>query len=222
MLDWLYVTLILCLIASNFTRLTSILQRLYAYFSRPREPQLIPYFDESGGQLIGMFRAPAQQLYRATAPASSVASTPIPTTTEGDNSRGQGQPPATVPNSRTHSPDYLSADLAQISPASSWDCWPEGKFQHFFSPQQLSDTNQLAMNWVQETLDNRGSPNASKWQRAGYDREHSVSDEALEDQVSYSGEGIISDDIESMAYDEAEQFEMGDDPDAELDELEVD
>ncbi|KAJ7714445.1 hypothetical protein B0H16DRAFT_1478017 [Mycena metata] len=44
---------------------------------------------------------------------------------------------------------------------------------------------------------------------AGYDREHSVSDEALED------------DIESMAYDEAEQFEMGDDPDAELDELEV-
>ncbi|KAJ7730345.1 hypothetical protein B0H16DRAFT_1469694 [Mycena metata] len=48
MLDWLYVTLILCLIASNLTRLTSILQGLYAYFSRPHEPQLIPYFDESG------------------------------------------------------------------------------------------------------------------------------------------------------------------------------
>ncbi|KAJ7738636.1 hypothetical protein B0H16DRAFT_1465738 [Mycena metata] len=92
MLDWLYVTLILCLIASNLTRLTSILQRLYAYFSRPRETQLIPYFDESG-QLIGMVRVPAQQLYRETAPASSVASAPIPTTTEGDNSRGQGQPP---------------------------------------------------------------------------------------------------------------------------------
>ncbi|KAJ7767711.1 hypothetical protein B0H16DRAFT_1716629 [Mycena metata] len=121
MLDWLYVTLILCLIASNLTRLTSILQRLYAYFSRPRETQLIPYFDESGGQLIGMVRVPAQQLYRETAPASSVASAPIPTTTEGDNSRGQGQPPVTVPNSRTQSPDYLLMDLAQISPASSWD-----------------------------------------------------------------------------------------------------
>ncbi|KAJ7031885.1 hypothetical protein C8F04DRAFT_1185582 [Mycena alexandri] len=169
MLDWLYITLIICLIASNLNRILSVLQWLFAYFSRAREPQLIPYFDEHDivnacwiGELIGMVRVTTQHRRRPIAPISSGSRTHIPTEVE-DNS--DEERPVTLPRTRTHRSDYLLVGLPQIPSALSWDCWPDGKFQNFFSLQQLADTNNLAMNWVLETIHNRGSPNALTWQR---------------------------------------------------------
>ncbi|KAF7371513.1 hypothetical protein MVEN_00006100 [Mycena venus] len=45
-MDIVYITLILCLVASNLNRLRRIFNWLLEYFTRPQEPQLIPYFNE--------------------------------------------------------------------------------------------------------------------------------------------------------------------------------
>ncbi|KAF7371721.1 hypothetical protein MVEN_00028600 [Mycena venus] len=45
-MDIVYITLILCLVASNLDRLRRIFNWLLEYFTRPQEPQLIPYFNE--------------------------------------------------------------------------------------------------------------------------------------------------------------------------------
>ncbi|KAJ7730321.1 hypothetical protein B0H16DRAFT_1469671 [Mycena metata] len=151
MLDWLYITLILCLLASNLNRILWIGQQFLAYFSRPREPRMIPYFDEHG-QLVGMVRVPAQHRYRPIPSASS-------------HSESQDQIPNKVETDSDSDTPHRPVKLAtQIPSALSWDCWPDGKFQYFFSHQRLSDTNQLAMNWALETIHNRGTPNALRWQ----------------------------------------------------------
>lgn len=48
MLDLLSVTLILCLLASNFNRIVAIVLWVSDYLARPRGPRLVPYFDEQG------------------------------------------------------------------------------------------------------------------------------------------------------------------------------
>ncbi|KAJ7210857.1 hypothetical protein GGX14DRAFT_394481 [Mycena pura] len=44
----------------------------------------------------------------------------------------------------------------------TWDCWPDGNFEFGLSLQELTDTKQLATNWVLETVQTRGSANALK------------------------------------------------------------
>ncbi|KAJ7703626.1 hypothetical protein B0H17DRAFT_1127242 [Mycena rosella] len=54
-----------------------------------------------------------------------------------------------------------------ITPATSWDGWPDRHLQYLFSPQEIAGTNQLEMDWVCELLPGkRGSPSVSVWQKA--------------------------------------------------------
>ncbi|KAJ6510948.1 hypothetical protein C8R45DRAFT_399357 [Mycena sanguinolenta] len=47
-----------------------------------------------------------------------------------------------------------------------WSGWPNGQFQCLLSPQQVAETDQLAINWVCDFLPgHRGSPSASTWQK---------------------------------------------------------
>ncbi|KAJ7911163.1 hypothetical protein B0H13DRAFT_1876025 [Mycena leptocephala] len=47
-----------------------------------------------------------------------------------------------------------------------WDGRPDGQFQCLFTPQQVTDTDQLAVNWVCEALSgHRGLPTALTWQK---------------------------------------------------------
>lgn len=48
---------------------------------------------------------------------------------------------------------------------SEWNCWPDGNIQCLFSLQDLRATNQLATNWVLETVHTCGSARALTWQK---------------------------------------------------------
>ncbi|KAJ7820567.1 hypothetical protein B0H14DRAFT_2599865 [Mycena olivaceomarginata] len=54
-----------------------------------------------------------------------------------------------------------------IATPTTWDGWPDGRFQCSFSPQNVTDTNQLEMNWVCETLKGRRGSLAARTSKKG-------------------------------------------------------
>ncbi|KAJ7272852.1 hypothetical protein C8J57DRAFT_1225187 [Mycena rebaudengoi] len=64
---------------------------------------------------------------------------------------------------------------AEISALSTWDGWPDGRFQCFLSPQEVADTHELEINWVCKSLKaRRGKHDASTWQRGKESRRQCV------------------------------------------------
>ncbi|KAJ7148153.1 hypothetical protein C8R43DRAFT_1194951 [Mycena crocata] len=80
---------------------------------------------------------------------------------------GMGKPPKynEAPCVQGHDSLPLPVEPSRIATPLIWDCWPNGKFQRFFSPQELADTQELATNWVIETIRNRGSAQAVTWEK---------------------------------------------------------
>ncbi|KAJ7703658.1 hypothetical protein B0H17DRAFT_1194151 [Mycena rosella] len=78
--------------------------------------------------------------------------------------RAKAKPP--IQSSSSHSLAPAPSSTPSITPAASWDGWPDGHLQYLFSPQEIAGTNQLEMDWVCELLPGkRGSPSASVWQK---------------------------------------------------------
>ncbi|KAJ7711630.1 hypothetical protein B0H16DRAFT_1816469 [Mycena metata] len=139
MIDPVYIALLICLLASNLNRILRISRWLFNYFNSSGEDDLVPYFNQDG-QLIGM-----------------VFET---------DSRSKPESPKHVRKTwmREAPVDTHSVLKTQDAPM-VWDYWPNGNFQRFVSVQELTDSNDLATNWVLETIQTRGSANASTWQK---------------------------------------------------------
>ncbi|KAJ7474549.1 hypothetical protein B0H11DRAFT_2195261 [Mycena galericulata] len=153
MIDFMYLTLILCLVASNLGRLLRMLGWIHEYFLRARDPELVPYFDQEGS-LIGMVRMPSGSRrlphdWKANGSALEVS----------ENDHENKAPP------RSGTTDLKNTWEAPVAAPSIWDYWPNGKFQQLYSVQELMDTYDLATNWVLETVRNRGSTRALKWEK---------------------------------------------------------
>ncbi|KAJ7877422.1 hypothetical protein B0H14DRAFT_2567791 [Mycena olivaceomarginata] len=167
MLDLLSVTLILCLLASNFNRIVAIVLWVSDYLARPRGPRLVPYFDEQGmsrflfcsfihpGDLIGMvrvgpdFRPPAS---RPRSPSLSVVASESEDLSDNDIAS------STRPRAQSSG---LHIPIQQV--LFFWDFWPDGEFQCVVSAQDLQDSGNLATNWVLETTRDRGTTRARSW-----------------------------------------------------------
>ncbi|KAJ7733380.1 hypothetical protein B0H14DRAFT_2639646 [Mycena olivaceomarginata] len=59
-----------------------------------------------------------------------------------------------------------------IATPTTWDGWPDRRFQCSFSPQNVMDTNQLEMNWVCETLKGRRGSLAARTSKKGKEMCH--------------------------------------------------
>ncbi|KAJ7315144.1 hypothetical protein DFH08DRAFT_820745 [Mycena albidolilacea] len=124
----------------------------------PRNPRLVPYFNRQG-QLIGMVRVPPNNSREELEPTMHG---PSPNNDMPDVDGGPVRPSRRLHNSV---PQPVSSTPANITPE-TWDGWPDGRFQCQFLPQQVTDTNQLAIHWVCEALQgHRGSPTALTWQK---------------------------------------------------------
>ncbi|KAK6984495.1 hypothetical protein R3P38DRAFT_2806504 [Favolaschia claudopus] len=170
--DLLYYTLVVCLVLSNLNRIIWAVKTIYKYLTRPRAPQLVPYFDENGksniqtgssGNLIGMVRVPVDALerLRGNDPPSA---TEIPAI---DNSNA----PATTPDDTAAARRKSKSDLAAPSHSPevipeipfTWDCWPDGDLRFSLTAEQFHATQDLGTNWVMETTRTKGSSRAKNW-----------------------------------------------------------
>ncbi|KAJ7321627.1 hypothetical protein DFH08DRAFT_1033568 [Mycena albidolilacea] len=159
MIDPIYLALILCLAATNLTRIIRGLRWLHVYFSRPRNPRLVPYFNRQG-QIIGMVRVPPDNSPEELEPTTHG---PSPNNDMPDVDGGPVRPSSR--RLHTSVPQPVSSTPANITPE-TWDGWPDGRFQCQFLPQQVTDTNRLVIHWVCEALPgHRGSPTALTWQK---------------------------------------------------------
>ncbi|KAK7006898.1 hypothetical protein R3P38DRAFT_3213659 [Favolaschia claudopus] len=129
--DLLHYTLVVCLVLSNLNRIIWAVKTIYEYLTRPRAPQLVPYFHENGN-LIGMVRVPVDALERLRGNDRSPA-TEIPAI---DNSNAPASA-ATTPDDATAAAAAhrnSKSDLAapshspEVIPETrfTWDCWPDG------------------------------------------------------------------------------------------------
>ncbi|KAK6971442.1 hypothetical protein R3P38DRAFT_2813851 [Favolaschia claudopus] len=152
--DLLYDTLVVCLVLSNLNRIIWAVKTIYEYLTRPRAPQLVPYFDENGksniqtgssGNLIGMVRVPVDALERL---------------------RGNDPPSATeIPaidnfNAPATTPDDTAAAAARRKSKSDLAV-PRLYLKHR-SPGIAGQTD-LGTNWVMETTRTKGSSRAKNW-----------------------------------------------------------
>ncbi|KAJ7833956.1 hypothetical protein B0H14DRAFT_2591166 [Mycena olivaceomarginata] len=142
MLDLLSVTLILCLLASNFNRIVAIVLWVSDYLARPRGPRLVPYFDEQGMSRFWRFNW-----------NGSVAS-------KSEDLSDNDITLSTRPRAQSSS---LHNPIQQVP--FSWDFWPDGEFQCVVSAQDLQDSGNLATNWVLETTRDRGTTRARSWHK---------------------------------------------------------
>ncbi|KAJ7862898.1 hypothetical protein B0H14DRAFT_2739581 [Mycena olivaceomarginata] len=109
MIDPIYLALILCL------------RWLHVYFSRLRNPRLVPYFNRQG-QLIGMVRVPPSNSREELEPTTHG---PSPNNDMPDVDGGPVRPSRRL---HTSVPQPVSSTPANITPE-TWDGWPDGRFQ---------------------------------------------------------------------------------------------
>ncbi|KAK6980844.1 hypothetical protein R3P38DRAFT_2807479 [Favolaschia claudopus] len=148
--DLLYYTLVVCLVLSNLNRIIWAVKTIYEYLTRPRAPQLVPYFDENGkfysiffsrrsniqtgfsGNLIGMVRVPVDALERLRGNDRSPA-TEIPAI---DNSNAPASTATTPDNSaaaRRKSKSNLTDEMNDLPPAAGPLFGMEGNLIGFMS-----------------------------------------------------------------------------------------
>ncbi|KAJ6537036.1 hypothetical protein B0H19DRAFT_1079414 [Mycena capillaripes] len=141
-MDALYILLVLSLIISNLSRILQLFQRLLQYLARPRNPQLVPYYNERG-ELHGMVRLDPTFL-RAQPPHRRADEYAIP---EDASQKMRPQMSQSAPSpllfllrnmshifihERSHESNQPRNNFQSASP-SNWDCWPDGKFE-FLAP----------------------------------------------------------------------------------------
>jgi hypothetical protein len=90
---------------------------------------------------------------------------PRPAKTATTSNQFQVNTPLSAQNNSVHSP------RAQLLPAvdrTSWDGWPNGSFVLFLKPQQIRNTNSLAVQWSSEAFgpQSKGSHLSGTWQRS--------------------------------------------------------
>ncbi|KAK7034409.1 hypothetical protein R3P38DRAFT_3185270 [Favolaschia claudopus] len=182
--DLLYYTLVVCLVLSNLNRIIWAVKTIYEYLTRPRAPQLVPYFDENGkfysiffsrrsniqtgfsGNLIGMVRVPVDALERLRGndrspateiPAIDNSNAPASTATTPDNSAAARRKSKSNLTASSHSPEVIPETLF------TWDCWPDGDLRFSLTAEQFYATQDLGTNWVMETTRTKGSSRAKNW-----------------------------------------------------------
>ncbi|KAF7377271.1 hypothetical protein MSAN_00147400 [Mycena sanguinolenta] len=151
MIDLAHAVLILILLVSNISRIIRGFHFLSGYLRGPRlrQERLVPYFGRRG-QLVGMVRIPPNDPFAAPSPNVPSRIREIPPVA---SSRRSPVTPLNLPT-----PTNVSSE--------PWSGWPNGQFQCLLSPQQVADTDKLAINWVCEFLPgHRGSSSASTWQK---------------------------------------------------------
>lgn len=118
------------------------------------------------GHLIGVIYLESNPLLRVSGPTSPVRldqSRPAETATTSKPS--QVNTPLPAQNNSAHPPH------AQLPPAvdrTSWDGWPNSSFVLFLTPQQIRNTNSLAVQWSSEAFghQSKGSHLPETWQRS--------------------------------------------------------
>ncbi|KAK7025763.1 hypothetical protein R3P38DRAFT_2778557 [Favolaschia claudopus] len=159
--DLLYYTLVVCLVLSNLNRIIWAVKTIYKYLTRPRAPQLVPYFDENGksniqtgssGNLIGMGTIHPPSATEIPAIDNSDA----PTTTPDDTAAARRKSKSDLA-APSHSPEVIP-DIPF-----TWDCWPDGDLRFSLTAEQFHATQDLGTNWVMETTRTKGSSRAKNW-----------------------------------------------------------
>ncbi|KAK6977500.1 hypothetical protein R3P38DRAFT_3123300 [Favolaschia claudopus] len=95
----------------------------------------------------------SETVHRVATPAESSESNP----TARSSRPAPARPPLETPSSAVDAGTQIRV----------WDGWPNGQFQYLFSPQQLADTDNLAINWACESRPqgHRGSTAAVSWRK---------------------------------------------------------
>ncbi|KAJ7620331.1 hypothetical protein FB45DRAFT_1033010 [Roridomyces roridus] len=164
-MDPVYIALILCLLATNLGRIHSVAIWLSNWFTTNfMGPTFVPYLTPDG-EILGRVRIPPDRrrdiLRRPTsAAAAETSSNEHPSQ---DDDRKTRRVPASKKVSKAPTP--MPSLPASDSP--HWDCWPDGEFRRLFKLRELELTQDLASNWVLETLRTRGSVKSPTWAKVG-------------------------------------------------------
>ncbi|KAJ7240008.1 hypothetical protein C8J57DRAFT_1478261 [Mycena rebaudengoi] len=173
MMDLSYAVLLLCLLATNLSRLWHGFLWVYHLIPARHNTRLVPYFNHEG-QMIGMVRIPVEDPHSSTQARLTVDKNMVQnpehlvtdTLSAAKNRRARTLEPAAL---------LRNSGTAEISALSTWDGWPDGRFQCFLSPQEVADTHELEINWVCESLKaRRGKCDALTWQRGKESRRQCV------------------------------------------------
>ncbi|KAK7007183.1 hypothetical protein R3P38DRAFT_3598984 [Favolaschia claudopus] len=172
--DTIYIALVTCLIATNFTRIITafkwISEFLSSLSSEPND-RLVPLYDLEGVQ-IGFVRItetdfPLDPSYLPTR-YSDAQSGP-----ELSMNRTETSNPLTVPTRLTKS-KHLKIPSKSLPP-SAWDGWPDTEYHTTLSSQEIAATQNLALNWsCEKVAGKRGSPNAVSWQKGKENRQRCI------------------------------------------------
>ncbi|KAK7012608.1 hypothetical protein R3P38DRAFT_3016702 [Favolaschia claudopus] len=193
--DTIYIVLITCLLATNFTRIIAafkwISEFLSSLSSEPNE-RLVPLYDLEGVQ-IGFVRItetdfpldghePNQtSAFKAASPESlNFIASSLPTRhSDAENgpdlsmNRTETSNPSTVPT-RSSKSKHLKIPSKSLPP-SAWDGWPDTEYYTTFSSQEIAATQNLALNWsCEKVAGKRGSPNAVSWQKGKENRQRCI------------------------------------------------
>ncbi|KAJ7263284.1 hypothetical protein C8J57DRAFT_1333268 [Mycena rebaudengoi] len=150
MMDLSYAVLLLCILATNLSRLWHGFLWVYHLIPAWHNTRLVSYFNREG-QIIGMVRIPVEDPHSFTQARLTVDKNMVQipehlvkdTSTSGKNRRARTLEPAAL---------LRNSGTAEISALSTWDGWPDGRFQCFLSPQGVADTHELEINWVCDAM----------------------------------------------------------------------
>ncbi|KAK7001564.1 hypothetical protein R3P38DRAFT_3049790 [Favolaschia claudopus] len=181
--DPTYIALIICLIATNFTRITAAFKWISDYLSslsdEPDE-RLVPLYDLEGVQ-IGFVRitdtddslrgnrddhetrsSPSNQTF-----VSKSLSVPNRYSDRQDSPEMSMNQAETSESVQTRSTKSKRLKVPSKSlPSSSWDGWPNTEYYTAFASQEIAVPRNWTLNWSCEKIPSkRGSPNAVSWQK---------------------------------------------------------
>ncbi|KAK7052605.1 hypothetical protein R3P38DRAFT_2762957 [Favolaschia claudopus] len=182
--DAIYIALIICLIATNLTRIITALKWISEYLSSlSNEPdeRLVPLYDLEGIQ-IGFVRITDANYslgahndgneHRSSANQISVSkssSLPKRYSDRQDSPEMLMNQAETLDSSAVQTRSTESKRLKVPSkslPSSSWDGWPNTESYTAFASHEIAVPRDLTLNWSCEKIPSkRGSPNAVSWQK---------------------------------------------------------
>ncbi|KAK7024702.1 hypothetical protein R3P38DRAFT_2950813 [Favolaschia claudopus] len=184
--DTIYLALITCLVATNFTRIIAAFKWVSEYLSslssEPNE-RLVPLYDLEGVQ-IGFVRITEtdfplnghDNVNEPNQTKSSSLATRYSDTQNGPElsmNRTETSNSSTVPMRSTKS-KHLKVPSKRLPP-STWDGWPDSEYYTTLFSQEIAATQNLALNWsCEKVAGKRGSPNAVSWQKGKENRQRCI------------------------------------------------
>ncbi|KAK7050742.1 hypothetical protein R3P38DRAFT_2764006 [Favolaschia claudopus] len=170
--DPTYIALIICLIATNFTRITAAFKWISDYLSSlSEEPdeRLVPLYDLEGthnrekGVQIGFVRITdtddSLRALSVSARYSDRQDSPEMSMNQAETSQSSAVQTRSTKSKRLKVP-------SKSLPSSSWDGWPNTEYYTAFASQEIAVPRNLNLNWSCEKIPSkRGSPNAVSWQK---------------------------------------------------------